>query len=205
VQSSAAETAVALCQNSTGQYAFAAYATWLQQKDFVDGVWIYENPNVVPRAFMVHHVQQEPKDEVLDTLHAADFNWYHSVIMTGPLPAEQQAQLSETPIPSQSTVTLTNYQAQQVDVQVETAVAGLLILSDSYYPGWVAQIDGNNTPIYRVDNILRGVFVPPGAHQISFRFQPQILQTAGIIAAISFSLAITIIIQEILRRKQTPS
>jgi len=142
---------------------------------------------------------------VLDALHEPAFNWYHSAIMTAPLPPEQQAQLSDRPIHSQSSVTITNYQAQQIDIQVETAVAGLLVLSDSYYPGWKARIDGQKTAIYRVNHALRGLFVPPGAHEISFQFQPQILQTAVIMATISFILAVTLIIQENYRRKQTPA
>jgi hypothetical protein len=205
VASGDADTAVTLCQNNAGQHAFIAYANWLQQKEVVDGVWIYENPNVAARAFMVHHVQQTAEDALLPTLHAPDFNWYHSAVMVASLPPDQQAQLLDKPVRSPSNVTITHYQAQQVAIQVETPTAGLLVLSDSYYPGWNALLDHEEVPIYQVDHAFRGVFVPPGVHEITFQFQPQILQTAVIIAATSFFLAIIIIIQEIYRRKQAPS
>ncbi|MCP4423333.1 MAG: YfhO family protein [Chloroflexi bacterium] len=190
-----ADTAVSLCQNDAGDYAFVAYASWLQHREMADGVWIYENPNVAPRAFMVHHVERRPEDEVITTLHAPDFNWYHSAVMTESLPDEQQKSLSDAPIRTASNVAITNYQSQQVDIIVETPAAGLLVLSDSFYPGWEAMVDGEETAVYQVDHALRGVFVPAGTHEIQFRFRPKTVQTAVVIASISLLVTAVIIIK----------
>ena len=185
INSAEPDTAVTLCQNDAGDYAFSAYANWLQHRETVDGVWIYENPNVAARAFLVHHVEQRPEDEVLTALHAPDFNWYHSAILTEPLPPEWQAQLSDKPVRTAGSVTMTNYQSQQVDIHVDTPAAGLVVLSDSFYPGWEATVDGEETAVYQVDQALRGVFVPAGTHDIQFRFRPRTLQAAVIIASLS--------------------
>lgn len=195
VNSAEPDTAVALCQNDTGDYAFAAYANWLQHRETADGVWIYENPNVAPRAFLVHHIEQRSEDEVLTALHAPDFNWYHSAVMVTPLPDEWQSQLSDAPIRTASSVTITSYQSQQVDIHVDTPAAGLLVLSDSFYPGWKATVDGQATPVYQVNHALRGVFVPFGAHEIQFRFRSKTLRTAVFIATLSLLATAVLIIK----------
>ena len=161
-----------VCQTAGGQLDYAAFATWLQERGEFDGVWIYENPNAAPRAFMVHHVKTVSEEQVLQTLHSPDLNWYHSAVMATSLPQEQAQQLAETPVQSQALVQIQQYHSQAVDILVDTPQAGILILGDSYYPGWEATVDGQNTPVYRVDQALRGIFVPSGTHQIQFRFRP---------------------------------
>ncbi|MEE8380426.1 MAG: YfhO family protein, partial [Thermodesulfobacteriota bacterium] len=47
-----------------------------------------------------------------------------------------------------------------------------LILSDTYYPGWKAFIDGRETTIYKTNGIVRGTFVSPGTHLVRFVYSP---------------------------------
>ena len=48
----------------------------------------------------------------------------------------------------------------------------MLALHDTYYPGWIAEIDGVRAPILRADVLFRGVEMPPGQHRVVFRFAP---------------------------------
>ncbi len=48
----------------------------------------------------------------------------------------------------------------------------LLVVMDSYYPGWRAWVDGKETPIYRVNYGFRGVVVPAGDRRVEMRYQP---------------------------------
>jgi uncharacterized membrane protein YfhO len=41
-----------------------------------------------------------------------------------------------------------------------------------HYPGWVAEVDGREAPVERVDYLLRGVRVPAGVHTVEFRYEP---------------------------------
>jgi uncharacterized membrane protein YfhO len=49
---------------------------------------------------------------------------------------------------------------------------GMVVVSDIYFPGWRARIDGQPATIYEVNGAMRGVVVPPGLHTITFRYRP---------------------------------
>src|SRR5205814_7944695 len=49
---------------------------------------------------------------------------------------------------------------------------GYLVLADTYYPGWVARVDGVEQPILRADYLFRAVAVRPGQQVVEFRYEP---------------------------------
>jgi uncharacterized membrane protein YfhO len=59
-----------------------------------------------------------------------------------------------------------------VGLDVKTNDNAFLVLSDVYYPGWQASIDGESTHIFQTDYVLRGVAVPPGTHLVKFDYRP---------------------------------
>jgi FtsH-binding integral membrane protein len=88
--------------------------------------------------------------------------------------------------------TITASLPEQVIVQVNARAAGTLILRDTCFPGWVAQIDGGTVPIECADTMFRAVQVPAGAHTIVFSYQPQSVQigAAASIAGVALFLAV---------------
>ncbi len=70
--------------------------------------------------------------------------------------------------------TLTRYEPQDVAMVVPaSSPGGLVVLTDQWYPGWTATVDGRDTPILRVDTALRAVAVGPGSHTIEYRYAPR--------------------------------
>jgi uncharacterized membrane protein YfhO len=49
---------------------------------------------------------------------------------------------------------------------------GLLVVSDAWYPGWTATVDGKPADVERVNYVFRGVRVGPGAHRVEFAYRP---------------------------------
>ena len=49
---------------------------------------------------------------------------------------------------------------------------GVVILSDSYYPGWQATVDGEPARIYAANHLFRGVEVGAGVHEVRFIYRP---------------------------------
>ncbi|MEM4235199.1 MAG: YfhO family protein, partial [Candidatus Methanomethylicaceae archaeon] len=60
-----------------------------------------------------------------------------------------------------------------------------LVLSDQYFPGWKAFIDGKETPIYQVNGLLRGITTPKGLHTVEFIYRPTKIYLAAVIGFVS--------------------
>ncbi len=193
---------MSVCRAKDGTYDYSAYATWLQLVDVLNSVRIYENPNAMPRAFMVHRLEQVSSDQAVNRLLATDFDWRHSAVLTSDLPSDQQAQLAAPSQRSDDQVTVTDYQLNQVSINVQANSSGLLVLSDSYYPDWLATLDGQPAPIYETDAVFRGVFVPVGSHHIHFQFDPPALKIGLGLATISLLVAFSLIAASLRRRNQ---
>ncbi len=167
-----ATVAVCLADDAPANTAsFVAYGVLLQQVDFRQGVWIYQNPNVLPRAYIVHHVEVAPED-ALAALQSPQFRMARTAIVEEPLPPDQASALSAQPIRSTAQVAITRYTAQHVDITAQTPAPGILVLSDVYYPGWQVSVDGKKAALLRVNHALRGVYLPAGSHSVAFDFKP---------------------------------
>lgn len=128
---------------------------------------LYRNPTALPRAFLVHAAEQLPNnDAVLDRLTTPGFPVGAVVLLTVPPPLLVQPGEDEA-IPQ-----ITHYSALEVRISVEPKAAALLVLSDSFFPGWQATVNGQPVPIYEVNAMLRGVAVQPGSNEIIFRYMP---------------------------------
>ncbi len=77
---------------------------------------------------------------------------------------------------------------EHISLSVNLDKDNFLILSDQFYPGWVAKIDGLMTPVFRANGCFRSVYVPRGGHLIQFDYEPSSL-AFGLYAAL-FGLGI---------------
>jgi hypothetical protein len=62
---------------------------------------------------------------------------------------------------------------------------GWLILSEAYYPGWVAHVDGTAVKIEQIGGWFRGLLLPPGSHQVDLEFSPPVLWIGLVITALT--------------------
>jgi hypothetical protein len=60
----------------------------------------------------------------------------------------------------------------RIEIEADSELGGVLALHDTWYPGWIAEIDGVRAPILRADVLFRGVELLPGKHHVVFRFAP---------------------------------
>ncbi len=67
---------------------------------------------------------------------------------------------------------ITSYTPNRVSIATEADGDTLLYLSDVYYPGWNAYIDGRKSAVYRANYTFRAVAVPQGNHRVEFRYEP---------------------------------
>lgn len=64
------------------------------------------------------------------------------------------------------------YREQSIFVETASDVATLLVLTDTFYPGWKAFVDDTKTEIYRANYSFRAVVVPAGTHAVRFIYDP---------------------------------
>ncbi len=87
---------------------------------------------------------------------------------------------------------------EEIVISAEAPSDALLVLRDTWYPGWKATVDGSETAIYRANGCFRAVRVPAGRHQVHFRYHPTLVYISGAV-----SLATTLLIlAAFLRRRR---
>ncbi|GAC1364052.1 MAG: hypothetical protein NVSMB32_06210 [Actinomycetota bacterium] len=70
--------------------------------------------------------------------------------------------------------TVQRYEPEKVVLSVPaSSPGGVLVLTDQWFPGWRASVDGHAAPIMRVDLALRGVALGAGAHTVTFAYRPR--------------------------------
>ncbi len=145
---------------------------------------IYENLNATARAYFA--------DRVMVYKNAADFG---QVFFSPETDISRTALVTEelTAIPkntSGGSAEILSYEPEWVSISTTRDTAGLLVLTDTYFPGWQATIDGNPTPIIRTNWTMRGVVVPAGRHTITMNYTPKSSYYGAILSMISMVVAI---------------
>src|SRR4030095_8929016 len=79
------------------------------------------------------------------------------------------------------------HEPHRVTVAVELARPSFVVLSEVFYPGWEAFIDGKAAPILRGDHVLRTVPVPAGKHTVEFRYRSKTFQWGLAVSLLSLA------------------
>jgi hypothetical protein len=136
----------------------------LERMDPVAGVFMYRNPIVMPRAFVVGKYRIVPSpDGAKAVLLSDEFDPRNEVILY------KQPQHSASDGMA-STVAIEQYRTNEVALRVKTNKDGLLVLSDTYYPGWKSFVDGVEKEVLQANICQRSVEVPSGEHEVRFVF-----------------------------------
>lgn len=98
---------------------------------------------------------------------------------------------------STATITLSEYTPKYLKYESQSAVNGLAVFSEIYYPGWEATIDGEESNILRADYILRALEIPAGKHTIEFTFKPQAYTVGNKITRASSWIVLLVLIGSI--------
>ncbi|UCD83889.1 MAG: YfhO family protein [Deltaproteobacteria bacterium] len=133
------------------------------------GVGVYKNRDVFPRAFIVPEaVVVERHEVILEIMDSGDFNLRKVVILEEPAELATNDHFST----DNSEARIIDYQATKVEIEAQVDGEGFLVLSDNYYPGWKVYVDGRQERIYRADYLLRAIHLSPGFHRVKFVFDP---------------------------------
>ena len=101
--------------------------------------------------------------------------------------ARFKAQLDGSPLGT-GTAQLSHYAPNELHYTVQTDKGGVLVLSEIYYPGWTATLDGQPIEIGRVNYVLRALRIPAGRHELRLEFRPTSVATTDAIAYAALAL-----------------
>ncbi len=138
--------------------------------------------NTLPRAWLVGAAQTANDQTALNAMKSASFDPGAVAYVADSLPFPVQGGTGE--------VVFTAREPERIVLSVNAPVDTLLVLSEVYYPGWRAFIDGVETPILRADYALGAVPVRAGAHQIEIIFDPWSVKVGIAISAITLTLVV---------------
>ena len=92
-------------------------------------------------------------------------------------------------------IELTSYAPNALTYKYETGKDGLAVFSEIYYPkGWNAYVDGEPTPHFRANYVLRAMVLPAGTHSLEFKFEPDVYVVGEKISLISSLILVTLVI-----------
>jgi hypothetical protein len=85
-----------------------------------------------------------------------------------------------------SKIELKTYQPNDLNYEYTSSKQQVAVFSEIYYqPGWVATVDGKETPIFRANYVLRAMLLPAGSHKVEMKFQPQSYYTGEKVSLVS--------------------
>jgi hypothetical protein len=130
------------------------------------GVNVYENPNAFPRVWSVHQsrkvlTQQQARDMLADP----GFDPRNEVFLIGETPPH-------LPSCTGDEISMPHHEPNYVRIEARMECRGMVILTDTWFPGWRATVDGKSEKIERAYGFVRGVLVEPGSHTIEMRYRP---------------------------------
>jgi hypothetical protein len=156
------------------------------------GVVVYENTRALPRAWLVRETLALSGEAALDVIRSGRLP---SGIEWDPLRTALVSMRRESPRTFQPPETggggatgeksveagghepgrgaeVVRHGPHSVEVKTSTTEPAVLVLSENYYPGWRAYLDGERIPVMRVNYNLRGVQIPAGEHEVVFVYRP---------------------------------
>ena len=91
-------------------------------------------------------------------------------------------------------VTGSRWRESRIDIAVDAPDGGLLVVSESDFPGWSCRVDGQPAPIERVNQRVMGVALPRGARQVRLEIHSDGLDRGLWAAALGSLMAAAILV-----------
>lgn len=157
---------------------------------------VFENNQVMPRVFLASNYEGPPEVDstgrtteeidrgrrklIPEKLLSPDFDFRNVLVL------EEPSSISAQYGPGAAEIV--SYRPQEVVVKTESDQPKLLFLSDNYYPGWKATVDGNEVEILRADYTFRAVPLVPGVHIVRFYYDSYIFKLGLMVSFLSLTV-----------------
>jgi len=150
----------------------------LNDKQYYFGrLYLYKNLEVLPRAYIVGSYGLAKRKDVLSALADKKYDPKKFVVLEEDPKIKGGQAYKEAKIKE--------YKPNEILIEAELIKPGLLILSDAYYPGWKAYVDGKESKIYRANYMFRSIVLDKGKHEVRFVYDPLSFKIGAFISLIT--------------------
>ncbi|MFZ1509930.1 MAG: YfhO family protein, partial [Anaerolineae bacterium] len=165
-------------------------------------VKIYEKRDVLPRAYVAPAtgvIEVADAAAALEALRRPDFAPGQQVVLEAdrslpaPVAINRDASSGQATAAAAGRAVIERYAPEQVVISATLTAPGILVLSDTHYPGWRATVDGAPVRIEQANLLFRGLRLAPGVHRVVFDFAPASLMQGQRITFITFITFITLL------------
>jgi hypothetical protein len=134
---------------------------------------LYENVRTQPRAFAVPgYAVADDVSDALEMMRSPSFDPETTVVLPEP-PDEVLSGNTGMGEGFDAEVDVVTYEPNRVVIEAQISAPGWLVLSDTYFPGWEAMVDGETVTIYQANGCVRAVPLDTGRHEVVFQFRPR--------------------------------
>ena len=151
--------------------------------DGASGVRVWERSDVLPRVFFVHGAEPlADRRQATGALYLIRGQPGEKTFLPGPVPALERC-------PAPGSARIVEYTPLLVRIEAVTRCRAMLVLTDAWYPGWRAAVDGRPAVIHEAYAAVRGVVIEAGRHTVEFRYRPASVLWGAALSGAAFGLA----------------
>jgi hypothetical protein len=161
------------------------------------GIKVFRSPDALPRARAVHRLEHVKTDgELRARIEASDFDARTTaLLLNSTAPPVEWCEGDEVKLVARGT--------NRIQVQANMRCRGLVVLSETFYPGWQAKVDGRPAEVIEVYGALRSVAVEAGNHSVELRYRPASVTGGAALTVAGMLLAGVLAIRPARRRRRS--
>lgn len=158
-------------------------------------VYLYRLPGDNPFAWVTTTIVKASDEAVAATLFARGFDPLSAALFAEDANVSGVDSLSVLPLPLGISADVKHYEPGRISLELsDRAPAGsALVVSENYFPGWTAKVDGRDAPIGRVDYTLIGVQLPAGGRKVELTFDDPAYERGKLITLLALTLTVLLI------------
>jgi hypothetical protein len=152
-------------------------------------ILILQNQRALPRAWLVAQAEAVDGDEALSRIrgeNAQAFDPRRTALLE--VRPEELPQLPGGLVAPESSARVAAYEPNRLVIETSAPTATVLVVSEIFYPGWEATVDGQRAQIHLADYLLRGIALPSGQHRVEMRYTAPAARNGAVISALTLCL-----------------
>jgi hypothetical protein len=184
---------------SRSEFTFSDDQRW-RRHILASGETVFENLRALPWAWFTREIRPVPTNEqAVAIVHAGflpggrEFDPSRTALVVGAAPSLQRG---DPPTDgSGDEIRVERWQSGGITLAAQVGSPGMVVVSQRYYPGWRARIDGQEARILMVDGFVQGVEINAGRHRIEMEFAPAWLPWLCLIAGVCLIITLVMIVR----------